>query len=110
MFDLPGIFARGTSTWWAAAQGAWRWLTRWERELVFFIITITIITVGEGEKGRRREGGKAEEGFGRSKETVEGSRGAGGLQPGEGGGRGGGQRGKKSGRGEGPSYPLSLSF
>ena len=101
---------RGTSTWWAAAQGAWRWLTRWEGELVFFIIIITIIKVGEGEKGRRREGGKAEEGFGRSKETVEGSRGAGGLQPGQGDGRGGGQRGKKSGRGEGPSYPLSLNF
>ena len=74
------------------------------------IIIIIIIKVGEGEKGRRREGGKAEEGFGRSKETVEGSRGAGGLQPGQGDGRGGGQRGKKSGRGEGPSFPLSWSF
>ena len=81
-----------------------------KRTRLFFIIIVIIIKVGEGEKGKRREGGKAEEGFGRSKETVEGSRGAGGLQPGEGGGRGGGQRGKKSGRGEGPSYPLSLSF
>ena len=81
-----------------------------KRTCLFFIIIVIIIKVGEGEKGRRREGGKAEEGFGRSKETVEGSRGAGGLQPGQGGGRGGGQRGKKSGRGEGPSYPLSLSF